>query len=385
MHRIIQALALAAILWIPIFGGTFEAKATHTAIVASTFTAVGTSSSLGTNAVAGATVHVHVNGTYDVTLNLQREVGSPGSGAFETVQRDIAPAANGLHRIVWTTEKDNEVLRLQVSTYTSGTVVYALFDGRTSPRANPSRATHLNRFDDFNENDLAVLGDTTWQTEWLAFINSDVGGSGGSSYERTANINEGAVEGTAGTSGRTESVSAFSYTVVTNDAGVVSDGLMVIEYRVYVDDITEAVAYAGLSDTIVVDAAIIPFNVDSNVVTDTGSTNDIGFFFSADATDTNSWQPVSANAGAVGNNADEFACDFRNVVNTTYDVLRLEIEATGDAFWYVNGTLCAAEALAVAAASILVPYIAVTEGTDDATGGGIFTVDYVDFYFNRPD
>jgi hypothetical protein len=128
----------------------------------------------------------------------------------------------------------------------------------------------------------------------------------------------------------------------------------------------------------------MPFTVNSNVVSDTASTNDIGFIFSSDATDTNSWQPVSTNGGTVGNNAAEFACGFRDAVNNEYDILRLEIELNGDTFWYVNGTLCAAETIAVAPAAILVPYLGVDMNVDDATGGGVLTVEYTDFYFARP-
>jgi len=370
--------ALGALL---LMGVSFGAQAEHTGIVGSTFTAVGVSSSLTTFATRGVTVNIHVNGVYDVTLNLEREVGSPGSGAFEVVMRDIAPAANGLHRITWTTQKDNEVLRLAVPTYTSGTVVYSMFDGRTSVRdfgiTGFNRRTHINNFEDFLEESFNVASDDNGTFEWITFTDLD-----GTVFAIVAADNEGAISGTAGTSDSND-VAAASYAVQTNDAGLVSDGLMVVEFRTSMDDITEVESFLGLSDTIAVNAAIIPFTVNSNVVTDTGSTNDLGFIFSSDGTDTNSWQPVSANAGAVGNNADEFACDFRNAVNNEYDILHLEVEATGDAFWFVNGTLCAAEALAVATSAVLGPYLAVDNNIDDATGGGVLTVEYVDFYFAR--
>jgi len=378
MRKFISALVLGAAL---LFGGSLDAQAEHVGIVGSTFTAVGVSSSLTTFATRGVTVNVHVNGTYDVTLNLEREVGSPGSGAFEVVMRDIAPAANGLHRIVWTTQKDNEVLRLAVSTFTSGTVVYSLFDGRNTPRVfgitGFNRRTHINRFEEFNQEHLAIAADADNGLEWVTFTDLD-----GTVWADVAGDNEGAISGTAGTSDSND-VSAASFEIVTNDGGLVSDGLMVIEFRTSMDDITEVEGYLGLSDVIAVSAATIPFTVNSNVVADIGSTDEIGFIFSSDATDTNSWQPVSTNSGAVGNNAVEFACDFRDAVNDEYDILRIEIEATGDAFWYVGGVLCAAEALAVATDTVFVGYLAVDNNIDDATGGGVLTVEYLDYYYAR--
>jgi hypothetical protein len=361
----------------------FVAQAAHTALIGGTFTAVGVSSVLKMGA-RGATAHIYYNGTYDQVVDLQREVGSPGSGAWEDINsfRDLAPAANTLYRLSWTTEKDNEQLRLKLRTHTSGTGVYSLFDGRTSPRVfgvtGFNRRTHINRFEDFLEEAFPIASDDVGTWEWITFINAS-----GSVFALVDTDNEGSISGTAGTSGSLDEVAA-SYAVVANDAGVVSNGVMVVEYRTSMDDITQVEAFLGLSDTIAVNVAIMPFTVNSNVVSDTASTNDIGFIFSSDATDTNSWQPVSTNGGTVGNNAAEFACGFRDAVNNEYDILRLEIELNGDAFWYVNGTLCAAETIAVAPAAILVPYLGVDMNVDDATGGGVLTVEYTDFYFARP-
>ena len=78
------ALAVA-LLWIPI-----AAKADHTAIIGSTFTATGSSSTLSTRA-RGTRVYAFFSGTYDMVVDLQREAGSKGSGAFEVIQRDIFP------------------------------------------------------------------------------------------------------------------------------------------------------------------------------------------------------------------------------------------------------------------------------------------------------
>ena len=366
------------------FGVNSHAQAEHAAIVGSTFTAVGVSSTLRVQGLRGQDVHIYYNGVYDQVVDLQHEVGSPGSGAWEDVIgfRDIAPDANTLYRVLYTTQTENESLRLKVRTHTSGTGVYSIFDGRTTPRVFGTtgfqRRTHVNNFEDFLEESLNIASDDNGTFEWITFTDLD-----GTVFAIVAADNEGAISGTAGTSDSND-VAAVSYAVVTNDAGVVSDGLMVVEFRTSMDDITEVEAFLGLSDTISVSAAIIQFTVNSNVVADTDSTNDIGFIFSSDATDTNSWQPVSTNAGTVGNNEDEFACDHRDAVNDEYDVLRLEIEVNGDTFWYVNGVLCAAETLAIAAAAILVPTMAVDNNVDDATGGGVLTVEYVDYYFARP-
>lgn len=74
----------------------------------------------------GDTAAVALSGTYNMTIRLQREVGAPGSGAWETLKSwDTANATVAFNHV---TEKDNENLRLIVAVDTSGTVVATLTD-----------------------------------------------------------------------------------------------------------------------------------------------------------------------------------------------------------------------------------------------------------------
>ena len=316
-----------------------------------------------------------------MVLALQREVGSRGSGAFQTMPgfRDIAPAANGLVRIQLRTDAANDQFRLKVTTDTSGTIVYAMFDGRLTPRTF-TKSTHKNRFDEFDGSDEAQLGDTTWQTEWLTFTNAD-----GTDMQFAAEVEEGAMDMTAGTGGTiAQDVVAMSYTVVVNDGALVSDGITQVTWRVRQTLLVASSWGYGMNDVVAVNAALPLFTWDTNLVVDTGTTDSIAIGGSSDsAAGAALWQVGSTNAGAVGNNDDEFACESAVVINTYYR-LTIEVESSGDAFFYVDDVLCAAEPLAIATAARLVPYAWATSGTDTTTGGTVVTVDYVDFWMPRP-
>ena len=375
MLKFLQTLALAVVIAL---GGTDFAKAEHTAIVGSTFTAVGTSSSLRLT-TKGDTATIYVNGVYDAVLDLEREVGSPGSGAYQRVLSDIAPTANTQYRVSWVAETNNVTIRLRLRTFTSGTVVYVMFDGRLSIPSFPY-TTHVDYFDDFIGADVATTGDTSWGVnEYAYFIETQ-----GTPADVLATAEEGAMVMTSGTAGTiTQDVTAISGPVVADQAALVSDGSNWVEWRVESSIITGQSYGFGLSDVVAIATTIALFVADTNVVTDTGSTNDIALMFSTDADAGNFWIAVSTNAGNVGNNDDEFACSQAHAVDN-YERLGILIEATGDAFFYVDGTLCAAEALAVATTARLLPYGWATSATDTTTGGAVITIDYIDFKMARP-
>lgn len=74
----------------------------------------------------GETVSVAISGTYNMTLKLQREVGSLGSGSWETLQ--TWDTANATVAYLHTTDHFNENLRVLVAVDTSGTAVVTLED-----------------------------------------------------------------------------------------------------------------------------------------------------------------------------------------------------------------------------------------------------------------
>ena len=72
-------------------------------------------------------VTISISGTYDMTILFQREVGSPGSGAWETIKS--FSTANATVSELYRTARFREKLRLFVSVDTSGTAVATLTDG----------------------------------------------------------------------------------------------------------------------------------------------------------------------------------------------------------------------------------------------------------------
>ena len=378
MFKFLTKIALAAVIATGVWG---SAKAEHTAIVGSSFTATGVSSSISlTN--KGDTLTIYINGVYSTAnvIDLEREVGSPGSGAFQRVLADIAPTANTLARIGYVAETNGETLRLRMRSFTSGEPFYSLFDGRLSVPTF-TQTSHIDFFDDFKYSDIATTGDTTFgpTAEYAYFIETQ-----GTPADVLATAEEGAMVMTSGVAGTiAQDVTAVSLDIVADNAALVSDGTTWVEWRAESSIITGQSYGFGLSDTIAIATTIALFTADTNLVTDSAATNDIALMFSTDADAGNFWIAVSTNAGNVGNNDDEFSCEQAHVVST-YERLGILIEATGDAFFYVNGTLCAAEALAVATAARLLPYAWATSATDVTTGGAVITMDYVDFKMARP-
>jgi hypothetical protein len=74
----------------------------------------------------GDNIDVALSGTYAMEIALQRELGSPGSGAFETVKRYTT--ANATVADTYVATMDNETVRLIVEVDTSGTCTATLTD-----------------------------------------------------------------------------------------------------------------------------------------------------------------------------------------------------------------------------------------------------------------
>lgn len=68
----------------------------------------------------GETVDLALSGTYDMQIDLQREVGAPGSGAWQFV-KTVSTTANATVADTYTSESENEKIRLIVIVDTSGT------------------------------------------------------------------------------------------------------------------------------------------------------------------------------------------------------------------------------------------------------------------------
>lgn len=247
----------------------------------------------------------------------------------------------------------------------------------TVTELNAQAPTAATLFDDFQQ---SAVADDSWANNWLTF---DGGGTSAAAAAIVA-APEGKVDlvsGTAGTAGVADAA-CMSALSLAGKGALVSLGTMVLEARVSLSHITGATICVGLSDKIADDAAEAVLHViKAAAISDDGLavTNAVSFTQDSEATGATKWHGVSENAGTIAYVATAASCILASGPTAdTYQTLRLEVDATGDARFYVDGTLEFTETTAVATTAVLVPYIAVTaeDGTPVAT---TVSVDYVNF------
>jgi hypothetical protein len=220
-------------------------------------------------------------------------------------------------------------------------------------------------FDDF----LAAAIDTT--NNWIVFAGSD---GDATAAATVAGVPEGQILMGSGGAGAANDGSVLSL-ILLSQGSLVSLGMTVFECRVSFDQITGTSWNFGLSDTLA---------EGSGTVADGGLTltNAVCFGFSTDATATTTWQFCHENAGTIGNSGAEDAHTAGPTADT-YQVLRIEVDATGDARFYIDGTLVKTETTAVATTSLLIPFIG-GNSADDADVATDVSIDYIYFSGARP-
>jgi hypothetical protein len=363
---------------------TFPAQAE---IAGGNFTAVDNVSAAVATVAVGEQIDVFVNGVYDMVIALQVEIGSPGSGKWTTVTgfADLAPTANTWYHVSYPSRALNERYRLIVTTDTSGTAYYSIVSNRGTPTdtvgdGNFSR-THYRAFDDFFHGTLPIT--TTHNGVSGSYI-VHIGAGASAVLSVIEGQPEGAMTFSNGSAGDDTDLSTGSLGLLTNGA-LVSSGLTIVEFRAHMSQITDANVGFGLVDVISAATEIAPFEVNSNVVAEGAVTtvaNAAAIYFDTDA-DVDQWQAVANNANTIQNNADEYELNVAPVA-TTYQLLRIEVDATGDCFWYIDGALEGAMATCVATTAVLIPYWW-AGSAQDATGTvNKINVDYVDFWAARP-
>ncbi len=337
------------------------------------------------------TVDMFGNGvSMDQVWRLQKEVGSPGSGSWEAVEgfRDVFPAINGsaavggVTQVARYTSDKAACFRLHMGTDTAGTGQIQIVTNRRDPSALPGRSTHVTHFNDFFSSvlDVAALGNGG-SMSLLSFTGDGTGSA-------VIGIGESSPEGimtfTGGDDGDAADAAEVTFSLAAQ-VGLVSDGLTIFEVRSSVEDITAGVWSIGLTEDVVTDSTEDPEHViNTNVVTDLAACNScISFSFSSDAVFPTLLQAVSTNATAIGNAADEYTLGNAPVA-ATYQILRIEIDATGDAYWYVDGVLMGAEPLAVGTAATLGPFFVAGSADDCTTACGVTKVDVDYMYFIVP-
>ena len=310
-----------------------------------------------------------ISGTYSTanTVVLQKEVGSPGSGAFETVLTLDTSTANARTVGGFTTGPNTDNYRLKMTAFGTGAVVAYMTDyPRAARNWGTSDATNIVFFDDFK---ITGVASATVLDANVYVITEDSGGGGqGVPAVMVAGILEGGFTHTSD-DGNGEEVCVGQADPAT-DGSTVSDGWHMFELRVSIDVLT-GLAEMGWWDTICT-ADTVPISITTGTVAANGATAAIAAIVLDDgATDATAWQAVSAISNAEGANALEVP--MITAVVSTYVVLRLEIDNLGNAYFFVDDILLHAEPLAVLTTSEIAAFFQVESTTSTALVG---TVDY---------
>ena len=236
----------------------------------------------------------------------------------------------------------------------------------------PTKETHFEVFDDF----LAAALDAT--NNWIVFKGTEVAAA----VATTVTAPEGQVTMVNAAAGANEDKTVLSGILLAKGA-LISLGKTVFETRVSFSAVTGCSWGFGLGDVLANATEVANYTVNSGTVADdAGIANAVSFVFDTDATATDKWQFASTNASTVGNAGAEEAAATGPVANT-YTTLRIEVDASGDARFYINGALVLSRATAVATTSLLIPYIWGDSAVDAQTSVTV-AIDYIKFQGARP-
>lgn len=237
----------------------------------------------------------------------------------------------------------------------------------------PTVESHFTVFDDF----LAAAIDTT--DNWIVFKGTTAADD---LAQTVAGVPEGQILMGNGAANDAQDKTVLSL-ILLSKGSLISLGQTVFECRVSFGAVTGCSWGFGLGDVLANATEVANYTVNSGVVADdAGIANAVSFVFDTDATAPTKWQMASTNAGTVGNAAAEEALASGPTANT-YDVLRLEVDADGDARFYVNGVLEGTRLLAVATTALLIPYIWGDSAVDAQTAVDVH-IDYIKFQGKRP-
>lgn len=233
-------------------------------------------------------------------------------------------------------------------------------------------------FDDFTYETLATTG--VGRGDWIVFAGTDGDATVG---VVNAEVPEGQILMGTGDGDATEDGSVLSL-IKLAQGSLVSLGMTVFETKVSFDQLTGTSWNFGLSDTLATDGEENLHVVNSGTIADGGLTvDDVACFaLDSDATAVAKWQICSENGGTIYASAAEEALAIGPTADT-YAVLRIEVDASGDARFYIDGVLVSTHPLAVATTAILIPWIG-GNGAVDAQVNTVVSVDYIYFSHARP-
>ena len=332
-----------------------------------------------------STISTFVSGTYENvnTVVLQREAGSPGSGAFENVQTVTSGTANARVVSRFTTGPNPESYRLKMTVTGTGAVVAYLTDYPLVPTVYVTNSTTIVHFNDFfgwetGGASLTVMDPSLYVTETQTT-------SGGTIAAMSTTVQEGAVIMLSGddSSNAGDEATCIGALSLASFGALVSDGPISFEVRLRANSINGIVA-GGLIDIACVADNVPVADIDSGTVVFNGATAGGAMIWQQDeATNVADFQAISAISNVEGANALEVPMGVA-IVADTYFTLRVETDTAGNAYFYVDGTLLHAEPLAVTTTDRLIPMVQAVATIDGTSEAVTIHIDSWEFVVPRP-
>jgi hypothetical protein len=233
-------------------------------------------------------------------------------------------------------------------------------------------------------NNANIAGNPSYEK---VVVYDDFTGADISAYWTQSDDNGGTVAiGATGAATGAGSTAGGSVTITTggtdDDRGIITGSLnffatknAVVEARVMVDRITACSFGVGFTDATTEGNDLQPFSVSGSTVTDTAD-NGAAIVFDTDATTDYFWV-VNSKATTGGGNI--LGSTYVPVADT-YINLRVELDTTGAATYYINGVAVGHKAAAVTATTPLCPYVS---AINRAGGALICTIDYIKVWQDR--
>lgn len=386
MLKLLKAFGLAALLAIPSIAlASDDGGPNHFIAVNTTdqlLNAVGeTSTSL--LAAPFTELTIFISGTYSTgnTVVLQREVGSPGSGAFEDILTLDTNTANARQIEGFTTGPNTDNYRLAMTAFGTGAVVAYMTDYPRAARDWVANSTFTNHFDDFrigielNQDVVTVINEQLY----LGFSNTASGNN-----ETLVALDETNLEGALimlSSDGAADEMACVGTELAAEDGATVGDGWIAVEGRIAWSVFSGKGSF-GFTDTVCVSNAVSHSDITGTAVAANGATDSLAIIsFDDGATSALFFHATSAISDVEGANAITVVGPATPTAND-YVVLRVEIDNLGNAFFFHNGTLFHAEPLAVTVAAEVIWML--NGGTSATTTGVDTAIDYLEFVTTRP-
>ncbi len=323
------------------------------------------------------TLSIFWGGTYSAAnrFELQEEVGSPGSGAFSRVLRLDTATANSDDSAVWVNGPNRTAYRAFMTVAGTGDVLIKITNASLTPNVFDDFRLYLRFFTDFDTQTTAIDA-----AHFLALNEA-----AGSIAVVTVTIEEGGATMVTDTGADGQDAATLCTIVTTDKAGLVSDGWMSFEARIRQNEVGVNIEMgAGYVDAVCDgDSGDIPATASGEELTVVGYTDVAVLLTDGDATQLLNLSPFSVNAGVEQHDIDTVNTAHMYdtgvpIVDDTYIILRVEIDASGDVFYYIDGALVFAEFTGVNTTATLAPQVWI----NSALAGGTTNTQVIDWWLS---